>query len=196
MKHELRAVLALGAGSIVNTSSIAGLIGVRNSAAYTASKHGVVGLNKAATPEVAGRGVACQRGLPRHHPDADARPRLRRPARAPDRIRRCGADGPDRSATRGRRRRRLPLLGRRVLPHGRGDPGEWRLDRRLVSGAGRGGVRTARGDVDHGLTSMTAVLNLRYTCVLQRCATILNLRRHPGVRCVSASNARITPAFP
>ena len=96
MKHELRAMLEVGASSIVNTSSIAGLIGVRNSAAYTASKHGVVGLTKAATPEVAGRGVACQRGLPRHHPNADARPRLRRPARAPDRIRRCEANGPDR----------------------------------------------------------------------------------------------------
>ena len=156
MKHELLAMLEVGASSIVNTSSIAGLTGVRNSAAYTASKHGVVGLTKAATPEVAGRGVACQRGLPRHHPNADARPRLRRPARAPDQIRRCGADGPDRGATRGRRRR-LPLLGRRALPHGRGVPGRRRLGHRLASGAGRGGVRTARGDVDHRLTNMTAV---------------------------------------
>ncbi len=40
MKHELRVMLEAGTGSIVNTSSIAGLIGVRNSAAYTASKHG------------------------------------------------------------------------------------------------------------------------------------------------------------
>ena len=77
MKHELRAMLGVGASSIVNTSSIAGLIGVRNSAAYTASKYGVVGLTKAAAPEVAGRGLARQRGLPRPHPDADARPRLR-----------------------------------------------------------------------------------------------------------------------
>lgn len=42
---------------IVNTSSIAGLAGLHNSTAYTASKHGVVGLTKAAAPEVAGRGV-------------------------------------------------------------------------------------------------------------------------------------------
>lgn len=67
----------MGAGLIVNTSSIGRLIGVRNPAAYTASKHGVVGLTKAATPEVAGRGVSCQRGPPRYHLDADARPRLR-----------------------------------------------------------------------------------------------------------------------
>jgi NAD(P)-dependent dehydrogenase (short-subunit alcohol dehydrogenase family) len=57
MKHELPPMLEAGAGSIVNASSIAGLVGVRNSAAYTASKHGVVGLTKAAALEVAGRGV-------------------------------------------------------------------------------------------------------------------------------------------
>jgi len=77
MKHELRAMLEVGAGSIVNTSSIGRLIGVHKSAGYTASKHGLVGLTKAAAPEVAGRGLARQRGLPRPHPDADARPRLR-----------------------------------------------------------------------------------------------------------------------
>ena len=57
MKHELPPMLEAGAGSIVNTSSIAGLVGVRNSAAYMASKHGVVGLTKAAALEVAGCGV-------------------------------------------------------------------------------------------------------------------------------------------
>jgi NAD(P)-dependent dehydrogenase (short-subunit alcohol dehydrogenase family) len=57
MKHELRSMLDAGAGSIVNTSSIAGLVGIRNSAAYTASKHGVIGLTKAAALEVAGSGV-------------------------------------------------------------------------------------------------------------------------------------------
>jgi len=57
MKYELRAMLEAGSGAIVNTSSIAGLVGVRNSAAYTASKHGVVGLTKAAALEVAGSGV-------------------------------------------------------------------------------------------------------------------------------------------
>ena len=57
MKHELPPMLKAGAGSIVNTSSVAGLVGLRNSTAYTASKHGVVGLTKAAALEVAGRGV-------------------------------------------------------------------------------------------------------------------------------------------
>ncbi len=57
MKHELRPMLEAGAGAIVNTSSVAGLVGIRNSSAYTASKHGVVGLTKAAALEVAARGV-------------------------------------------------------------------------------------------------------------------------------------------
>ena len=73
----------------------------------------------------------------------------------PDRVRR-GAYGPDRGAMRGRRGR-LPLLGRRALPHGRGDHGGRRRGRRLASGVDRGGVRNARGGVDHRLANMTAV---------------------------------------
>lgn len=53
MKHEVRQMLAQGGGSIVNTSSMSGLIGVRNFAAYTTAKHGVVGLTKTAALEYA-----------------------------------------------------------------------------------------------------------------------------------------------
>lgn len=57
VKHELRQMLAQGGGAIVNTASVAGLIGSRVGVAYIASKHGVVGLTKASAVEVAGRNI-------------------------------------------------------------------------------------------------------------------------------------------
>jgi NAD(P)-dependent dehydrogenase (short-subunit alcohol dehydrogenase family) len=45
------------AGSIINVSSILGLVAFQNAVAYTASKHGVVGLTKAAALELAPLGI-------------------------------------------------------------------------------------------------------------------------------------------
>ena len=53
MKYELRQMLANGGGSIVNTSSVSGVVGTQNLAIYTATKHGVVGLTRAAALEYA-----------------------------------------------------------------------------------------------------------------------------------------------
>ncbi len=53
MKYELLQMAAQGGGSIVNTASIAGLIGLPTSSAYVAAKHGVVGLTKTAAIEYA-----------------------------------------------------------------------------------------------------------------------------------------------
>jgi NAD(P)-dependent dehydrogenase (short-subunit alcohol dehydrogenase family) len=53
MKYELRQMLAQGGGAIVNMSSMAGLIGTRGLGAYTASKHGVLGLTRTAALEYA-----------------------------------------------------------------------------------------------------------------------------------------------
>ena len=53
MKHEIVQMLAQGGGVIVNTGSIAGLIGLPTSSAYVASKHGVLGLTKTAALEYA-----------------------------------------------------------------------------------------------------------------------------------------------
>ncbi len=52
LKHEINHLLAEGGGTIVNTTSTAGITGMANIAAYTASKHGVVGLTRASALEV------------------------------------------------------------------------------------------------------------------------------------------------
>jgi NAD(P)-dependent dehydrogenase (short-subunit alcohol dehydrogenase family) len=57
MRAELEQMLTQKKGAIVNTASIAGLIGIRNSSAYTAAKHGVVGLTKTAALEYAEEGL-------------------------------------------------------------------------------------------------------------------------------------------
>jgi NAD(P)-dependent dehydrogenase (short-subunit alcohol dehydrogenase family) len=51
-------------GAIVNTASIAGLRGLKNSSAYAAAKHAVIGLTKTAAMEYAGKGIRCNAVCP------------------------------------------------------------------------------------------------------------------------------------
>jgi NAD(P)-dependent dehydrogenase (short-subunit alcohol dehydrogenase family) len=57
MKHEIAQMLKQGSGSIVNTSSGAGVVAVPTQPLYTASKHAVVGLTKAAALQYAKAGI-------------------------------------------------------------------------------------------------------------------------------------------
>lgn len=57
MKYEIPQMLKQGGGAIVNTSSVAGFIGFRDSPAYCASKGGIIQLTRVAALEYAARGI-------------------------------------------------------------------------------------------------------------------------------------------
>jgi len=57
MKYEIPEMQKRGQGAIVNMSSVAGLKGGSIGVAYYASKHGVIGLTKAAASEYASQGI-------------------------------------------------------------------------------------------------------------------------------------------
>jgi NAD(P)-dependent dehydrogenase (short-subunit alcohol dehydrogenase family) len=57
MKYEIPQMLKQGGGAIVNTASVAGLVGSAGLPAYVASKHGVAGLTKTASLEYAKEGI-------------------------------------------------------------------------------------------------------------------------------------------
>ncbi|MFQ5426428.1 MAG: SDR family oxidoreductase, partial [Gaiellales bacterium] len=57
MRYEIAQMLEQGGGAIVNTASVAGLVGLVGSSPYVASKHGVVGITKTAALEYAEQGI-------------------------------------------------------------------------------------------------------------------------------------------
>ena len=57
MKYELRQMHKQGSGVIVNTASVAGLVGAPTQPIYAASKHAVVGMTKTASAEYARAGI-------------------------------------------------------------------------------------------------------------------------------------------
>jgi NAD(P)-dependent dehydrogenase (short-subunit alcohol dehydrogenase family) len=97
MKHEIIQMLKQGRGAIVNASSGAGLVGAAGASAYTASKHGVIGLTKTAALEYAKEGIRVNAVCPgeistpmmRRIMDANPMPEVEYDARQP--IGRLGA---------------------------------------------------------------------------------------------------------
>lgn len=57
MKHQIAQMVRQGGGSIVNIASILGQVAFANAPAYTAAKHGVVGLTRACALEYGAQGV-------------------------------------------------------------------------------------------------------------------------------------------
>jgi NAD(P)-dependent dehydrogenase (short-subunit alcohol dehydrogenase family) len=57
LRHVLPVMIKQKSGSIVNTASIAGIMGSPNMAPYVASKHAVIGFTKSVAGEVAGHGI-------------------------------------------------------------------------------------------------------------------------------------------
>lgn len=57
MKAQITQMLHQGGGAIVNTASVAGLLGAPKMSAYSASKHAVLGLTKSAAVEYGRKGI-------------------------------------------------------------------------------------------------------------------------------------------
>ena len=91
LKHEARVMLRQGGGSIVNTASLAGLIGFPLNVAYAASKHAVIGVTRTAALEYATAGIRVNAVCPAfvQTPMVDSFVAQRHPAYSAERLARA-----------------------------------------------------------------------------------------------------------
>ncbi|PWC86288.1 3-hydroxybutyrate dehydrogenase [Azospirillum sp. TSO5] len=64
IKAAVPAMRERGWGRIVNTASVLGMVGAPHKPAYVAAKHGIIGLTKSVSIEVAGHGITCNAVCP------------------------------------------------------------------------------------------------------------------------------------
>lgn len=88
LKHVIPVMAATGGGSIINSSSVAGLTGTPGICAYNASKHAVIGLTRSAAAEWAGKGIRINSINP--GPIASRMMRSLEEGLAPGEAKRCG----------------------------------------------------------------------------------------------------------
>ena len=111
-KHAIPGMAARGGGSIVNVASVAALVGLRNRAAYSASKGAVIALTRALAVDHVADGIRVNAVAPGHGRLALGAPPRRGRRRVARRAARAAAARPPRHARGDRRRDPLPRCGR------------------------------------------------------------------------------------